>query len=67
MRSASLKVNDPKFSFRLKEIPYLGYVITREVIKPDPKKVKGIMDLRQPATTTESRELIDMVQYYRDM
>ena len=30
LRASGLKVNDPKYSFGLKEIPYLGYVITRE-------------------------------------
>ena len=45
LRAEGLKANAPKFSFRLKDIPYLGYVITREGIKPDPKKVQGIMDI----------------------
>ena len=67
LRAAGLKVNATKYSFGLKEIPYLGYVITREGIKPDPRKVQGIMDIGQPATTNESRFLIGMVQYYRDM
>ena len=45
LRAAGLKVNATKRSFGLKEIPYLGCVIIRENIKPDPKKVQGIMDL----------------------
>ena len=49
------------------DIPYLGYVITWYGIKPDPKKVLGIMDLRLPNTTTEARALIVMFQYYRYM
>ena len=67
LRAAGLKVNTPKCIFGFKYIPYLGYVITREVIKPDPKIVQGMMDLRRPATTTEARALLLMVQYYRDM
>ena len=38
-----------------------------EGIKLDPKKVQGIVDIGQPATTTEAQALIGMVQYYRDM
>ena len=53
--------------FGLKDIPYLGCVITREGIKPDPKKVQGVMYLRQPTTTTKSRAFTGMVQYYKDM
>ena len=63
LRVADLKVNAPKCSFWLKEIPYLGYEITREEVKPGPNKVQGIMDLTKPTTTTESRALIDMFQY----
>ena len=54
----------PKCSFWLKEIPYLGYVTTREGITHDPKKAQGIMDLGRPDTTTEVRALIGMVQYW---
>ena len=50
-----LKVNSPKCNFGLKENSYLGHVITRESIKPDPRKVQGIMGLGQSATTTEAQ------------
>ena len=59
-----MKVNALQYSFGLKEIPYLGYVIKWEGIKPNPKKVHGIMDLKQPTTTNEYQEIIFMVQYY---
>ena len=52
LRATGLKINAPKCSFGLKDIPYLGYVITREGIKPDPKKLQGIMDLGRSTTTT---------------
>ena len=67
LRAAGLKVDAPKYSFRLKEIPYLGYLITREGIKHGPNKVQGIMDLGRPATTTEARALMCMFQYYMDI
>ena len=52
--------------FRLKDIPYLGHVITQEGRKPYPRKVQGIIDIGRPTTTTEARLLIGMVHYYRD-
>ena len=67
IQAAGLKVNAKKCSFGLKEIPYLGYIITREGIKPDPKKIQGILDLERPKTTTECRAIVGLVQYYRDM
>ena len=67
LRAAGLEVNSPKLSYGLNEIPYLGYVISREGIKPDTEKVQGIMDLGRTTTTTEAQSLIGMVNYYRDM
>ena len=67
LRAAGLKVNAPNCSLGLKDILYLGYVITREDIKPDPNKVQVIIDIGQPFTTTETRALIGMVHYYKDM
>ena len=67
LRATGLSVNTPKFSFGLMEIPYLGYVITREGIKYNPKKVQGVMDIGLPSTTTEDRAIIGMVQYYRNI
>ena len=45
LHASDLKLNAPKYSFGLNEIPFLGYVISREGIKPNPKKIKGIIDL----------------------
>ena len=53
LRASGLKVNSPRFIFGLNYITYLGYVITQEGIKPDPKKLQGIMDIGIPTTTTE--------------
>ena len=58
LHAAGLKSNAPKCSVGLKDIPYLGYVITREGIEPEPKKVQRIMDLGRTYTTTEERSLI---------
>ena len=54
LRTAGLKVNAPKCSFWLKDIPYLGYFITRESINPDPNTLQGITDFGRPSTTTEA-------------
>ncbi len=41
LREAGLKVNAVKSHFCTHEIEYLGYILTREVIKPQPKKGTG--------------------------
>ncbi len=64
---AGLKVNAAKSLFCAHEIEYLGYILTREGIKPQPKKVQVILALKPPNNVKESRHFLGMVQYYRDM
>ena len=61
------KVNAAKCSFGLKEIPYLGYIISMDGVKPDPKKIQEIMDLAKQQTAKEMKSFIGMIQFYRDM
>ena len=65
---AVLKVNAAKSLFCAHEIEYLGYILTREGIKPQPKKVQGILlALNLPNNDKELRHFLGMVQYYWDM
>ncbi len=61
------KVNAAKSSFCAHEIEYLGYILTRGGIKPQPKKVQAILALNLPNNVKELRHFLGMVQYYRDM
>jgi hypothetical protein len=67
LRDAGLKVNAAKSSFCAHEIEYLGYIPTREGIKPQPKKVQVILVLNLPNNVKELRHFLGMVQYYRYM
>ena len=63
----NLKLNANKCFFAVEEIEYLGYIITKDGIRPDPKKVQAIQNMTRPTTVTEVRRLVGMVQYYRDL
>jgi hypothetical protein len=67
LRDAGLKVNVAKSLFCAHEIEYLGYVLTREGIKPQSKKVQAILALNPPNNFKELRHFLEMVQYYQDM
>jgi hypothetical protein len=67
LRDAGLKVNAVKSHFCTHEIEYLGYILTREGIKPQPKKVQAILAFNPPNNVKELRHFLSMVQYYRDM
>ncbi len=64
---AGLKVNAATSSFYAHEIEYLGYVLSREGIKPQPKKVQAIFVLNPPYNVKELRHCLRMVQYYQNM
>ncbi len=67
MRDTRLKVNAAKSLFCTHEIDYLGYILTREGIKPQPKKVQANLVLNLPNNVKELRHFLGMVQYYQDM
>ncbi len=53
--------------FYAHEIEHLNYILTREGIKPQPKKVQAILMLNPPTNVKELRHFLGMVQYYWDM
>jgi hypothetical protein len=67
LRDTGLKVNAAKSLFCAHDIEYLGYILTREGIKPQSKKVQAILPLNLPNNVKELRHFLRMVQYYRDM
>jgi hypothetical protein len=67
LRDTRLKVNAAKSLFCAHEIECLGYILTREGITPQPKKVKAILALNLSNNIKELRHFLGMVQYYRDM
>jgi hypothetical protein len=67
LRDAGLKVNAAKSSFCALEIEYLGYVLTRDGIKPQSNKVQAILAIESPTGVRQQRHFLGMVQYYRDL
>ncbi len=64
---AVLKVNAAKMTFCALEIEYLGYVLTRDGIKPQSNKVQAILAIKLPTGVKQLRHFLGMVQYYRDL
>ena len=67
LRDAGLKINADKSKFCAHETEYLGYVLTRDGIKPQSNKVQAILALTPPTNVKELRRFLGMVQYYRDL
>ncbi len=64
---AGLKVNAAKSTFCALEIEYLGYILTRDGIKPQSNKVQAILAIKPPSGVRQLRHFLGMVQYYRDL
>jgi hypothetical protein len=67
LHDAGLKVNAEKSTFCALEIEYLGYILTRDGIKPQSNKVQAILTIQLPTNVKELRHFLGMVQYYRDL
>ena len=67
LQKAGLKVNAAKSTFGVHECEYLGYVLTREGIKPQTKKIEAILAIARPKNVRTLRGFLGMVQYYRDI
>ena len=67
LQEAGLKVNAEKSKFCAIETEYLGYILTRDGIKPQENKVQAILALKPPTNVKELRRFLGMVQYYRDL
>ena len=67
LQDANLKINARKSNFCAIETEYLGYILSRDGIKPQPKKVQSILALTPPKNVKDLRRFLGMVQYYRDL
>ena len=54
-----------KCEFWLKEVAFLGHIVSVEGLKVDPKKIEAVMQWEQPKTPTEVRSFLGLAGYYR--
>jgi hypothetical protein len=62
-----LKVHAEKSAFSALEIEYLGYILTRDGIKPQSNKVQAILTIESPKGVKQLRHFVGTVQYYCDL
>jgi hypothetical protein len=67
LRNAGLKVNAAKSTFYTLEKEYLGYVLTRDSIKPQSNRVQAILAIKLPTGVKQLRHFLGMVQYFCDL
>ena len=62
---AGLQVKPSKCSFEKEEIDLLGYVISKDGIKPQEEKLSAIRNLAPPVDVKSVRSFLGMTGYYR--
>ncbi|GBG63535.1 hypothetical protein CBR_g38603 [Chara braunii] len=65
LRAAGFKVALEKSEFFLSEISFLGYIVTVDGLKPDPRKVAAVQEAKAPVTLTQVRAFLGLASYYR--
>ena len=54
-----------KCDFWLKEVSFLGHIVSTEGIKVDPAKIEAIVSWKPPRNVTEMRSFLGLAEYYR--
>ena len=63
LQPRSLKLTPKKCKFRLDQVAYVGYVYTKEGLKPDEAKVKAIKEIPPPDSPEALHRFLGMINY----
>ena len=63
IEKAGMTLKKEKCEFGVREVKFLGHLVNASGIKPDPDKVKAIIDMLPPADKTEARRFTGLVNY----
>lgn len=65
LREANLRINITKSKFCVPEVPYLGYILSKDGLRPNPDRVHAIVAYEVPKSVRALRRFLGMVNYYR--
>lgn len=64
-RKLNIKFNLKKLQFEVNEVRFLGMIFSEKGIKPDPDRVKSIIQLSTPQNIMQLQSFLGMVNYLR--
>jgi hypothetical protein len=67
LQTTGFQVNPDKCIWFASSVDYLGFTITRNSIKPQDKKIQGILNMTTPVTQKDIRRFVRMINFYRDL
>ena len=62
-RERGLVLNKDKLRLRETEVRFVGHLITKDDLKPDPEKVKAVNEMPKPTDVTVVRRFLRFVNY----
>jgi hypothetical protein len=65
LREVNLKLNPSKCCFAAKTITFLGHMVNKEGIRPDPGKIEVVLHFPTPKNVTSVRSFLGLMSYYR--
>ncbi|XP_054745735.1 basic-leucine zipper transcription factor A-like [Anastrepha obliqua] len=60
-----MKISSEKSKFYQREVEFLGYIVAKNIIKTDPRKVEAIQNYPIPKTLRQLRGFLGLTGYYR--
>ena len=63
--ASGLKLNRSKCVFGITDLKFLGHIISKRGIEPDPEKVSATVDIPLPTNKKELQRFLGMVNYLR--
>jgi hypothetical protein len=64
-KAAKLKLNPKKCQFGMEKLQFLGFVLSKDGLKPDKSKVKAITNFSKPNDKKELLRFLNTIGFYR--
>lgn len=65
LQAAGIQVNAAKCNFGVREVNFLGYIVSEHGIRPTKDKVTAILQYKKPQCVQELRRFLGILNYYR--
>ena len=65
LRDADLRIKAEKTEFHKQEVKFLGYIVSREGLKMDSKKIEAITSWPKPTIVKEVQSFLGFANFYR--